>query len=80
MSQFPGGGPDFNIEGMADMLMDHDDKIRHMEAAVAVRRGGKSRGAYLQWLDNAIATASDFIEEEALCVARKAFTDEFYPK
>jgi hypothetical protein len=51
-----------------------------MEAAVAVRRGGKSRGAYLQWLDNAIATASDFIEEEALRVARKAFTDEFYPK
>jgi hypothetical protein len=28
MSQFPGGGPDFNIEGMADMLMDHDEKLR----------------------------------------------------
>jgi hypothetical protein len=54
-----------------------------VEAAVALRRGGKSRGAYLMWLDIEIRTAKvhgDHNAIEALVKARKAFTDEFYPK
>jgi hypothetical protein len=65
-----------------------------VEAAAAVRRGGKSRGAYLQWLDNEIKAAKESYEQapnklskqhtvghwEALARARKSFTDEFYPK
>jgi hypothetical protein len=80
MSQFPGGGPDFNIERMADMLIEHDAKIRDMKAGVAVRRGGKSRGAYLQWLDERIKDSTHSYERNAFVWARKSFTDEFYPK
>jgi hypothetical protein len=60
---------------MADMLMEHDDKLRG---------AGKSRGAYLLWLDNRIAIVRSFNDEpplvlEALQEAREAFTKEFYP-
>jgi hypothetical protein len=61
-----------------------------VEAAVAVRRGGKQRGAYLQWLDKEIKEAqadveyqgksSDHLRLATLRYVRKAFTDEFYPK
>jgi hypothetical protein len=92
MSQFPGGGPDFKIEGMVDMLMDHDDTLRKMkdaEVTILPGRPGykaqKSRGVYLQWLDDKIAWTKERWDEpphalEALREARKAFTDEFYPK
>jgi hypothetical protein len=66
VSQFPGGGPDFILPGRPGY------------------KAQKSRGVYLQWLDNAIAEAKDIgVSEEvhpALIAARKAFTDEFYPK
>jgi hypothetical protein len=51
-----------------------------VEAAVAVRRGGKSRGAYLQWLDERIKDSTHSYERNAFVWARKSFTDEFYPK
>jgi hypothetical protein len=55
-----------------------------VEAAVAVRRGGKQRGAYLQWLDEQLNVARKTKgadkEHQTLQKVRKAFTDEFYPK
>jgi hypothetical protein len=71
VSQFPGGGPDFIIPGRPGY------------------KAQKSRGAYLQWLDDNIRVAKLDAEVEgrggefylsALQDARKAFTDEFYPK
>jgi hypothetical protein len=65
VSQFPGGGPDFITPGRPGY------------------KAQKSRGVYLQWLDDAIAEAkgrADYFSMRALQEARKAFTDEFYPK
>ena len=67
------------------MKHETDAKMAGVNAAVALRRGGKSKGAYLQWLDNKIAWTKERWDEpphalEALIEARKAFTDEFYPK
>lgn len=74
-------------------------KVEDMEYTHEVKMGiypkqKGSRGAYLQWLDEAIKSADDGYGEahdsltkqyrigvwEALVEARKAFTDEFYPK
>jgi hypothetical protein len=45
----------------------------------------KSRGVYLQWLDKMIERERGYNDAvpfalEAFIEARKAFTDEFYPK
>jgi hypothetical protein len=64
--------------------------LLHADAmGAALRRGGKSRGAYLLWLDEHIRDAkadveyqgrsSDHLRLAAYVGARKAFTDEFYP-
>jgi hypothetical protein len=68
--------------------MDHDEKVREMEylripSLEFNKHGSKSRGVYLQWLDEAIRKAkgrADYFTMRALQEARKAFTDEFYPK
>jgi hypothetical protein len=71
VSQFPGGGPDFITPGRPGY------------------KAQKSRGVYLKWLDDQIDQARKgtewhgkefWTELRTLESARKAFTDEFYPK
>jgi hypothetical protein len=48
MSQFPGGGPDYNIEGIVEMLMDHDDKLRAK---------GPQEQRMREWLEHEVRSA-----------------------